>query len=222
MNETTIRSLYWLGILAGVVLFILMLWDYWGNDSDWFIGLVIAFAVVILGLVLLLLARSDEDDAPPAAPLPVAVPAAAPEAYYDYKGDVHDVIDIEGIGPIYAEKLQAQGIYTTARLCYEDAADVANRIGAPVKTVRAWQAMSELAKVNGIGKQYAEALVRAGLTGIQDLKDRKAARIADQVNAYLDTLEVNVLGQKVTEKRVLGWQKKAKPMRRVRQPVPEA
>lgn len=145
----------------------------------------------------------------------------APAPYYDYKGDVHPVIEVEGIGPKYAKKLQAAGIMTTARLCYEDAVNIAGKIDAPAKTVSGWQAMSELAKVKGIGPQYAEALVRAGVQGIQELKDRSAATLAEQVNKYLDSLKNNVLGTKITAKRIQGWQTAAKPMRRVKQAIPQ-
>lgn len=154
--------------------------------------------------------------------VPVAPAKTSSDAYYDYKGDVHPVLEVEGIGPKYAKKLEAAGIHTTARLCYEDAAHVAKTIGAHEKTVRSWQSMSELAKVKGIGPQYAEALARAGIEGIQELKDRSADAIADQVNEYLGGLKNNVLGSGITAKRVEGWQKAAKPMRRVRQAVPEA
>lgn len=142
--------------------------------------------------------------------------------YYDFKGDIHDVIDVEGIGPKYADRLIGMGIETTARLCYEDAAKIAETIDAPVKTVQNWQAMAQLAKVNGIGKQYAEVLVRAGVDNIDALKRRSPNTIADQVNAYVDGLKSNVLGTRVTPRRVENWQKHAKTMRRVRQPVPTA
>jgi hypothetical protein len=62
--------------------------------------------------------------------------------------------------------------------------------------------------------------VRAGIEGIAELKRRSAAKIADQVNAYLDTLDTNVLGVKITEKRVEGWQDHAQPMKRIRLQVP--
>lgn len=157
-----------------------------------------------------------------AKPAQTAKTAAKPHDYYDFKGDVHPVIEIEGIGPTYAKKLKAAGIESSARLCYEDAASIAGKIGAPAKTVASWQAMAELAKVNGIGPQYAEALSRAGVAGIQELKDRSAAAITEQVNTYLAGLKNNVLGTTITQKRIETWQKNAKPMRRVRQSIPDA
>lgn len=142
-------------------------------------------------------------------------------AYYDYTGDVHEVEELEGIGRIYGQKLRDIGVETTARLAYEDAEDLARRVMVPVKTVQQWQSMAELIKVKGVGKQYAEAMARAGIQGIAELKKRDAEAIAEQVNAYLDGLETNVLGTKITAKRVEGWQKAASGMKRVRLKVPE-
>ncbi|HUR64361.1 MAG TPA: DUF4332 domain-containing protein [Candidatus Thermoplasmatota archaeon] len=146
-----------------------------------------------------------------------AAPVAAPErAYYDYPGDVHPVEDVEGIGAIYGDRLRAAGVHTTARLCFEDAQQLADKVGVPLKTVQQWQAMGELVKVKGIGPQYAEALARAGIDGIAALKRRAASTVADQVNAYLDSLETTVVGTKITEARVEGWKKAAEGMKRVR------
>ncbi len=141
----------------------------------------------------------------------------AESAYYDYRGDDHPVEDVEGIGAVYAAKLKAQGIETTGRLCYENPAKLSTAIDVPMKTIETWQSMAQLMKVSGIGPQYAEALARAGIEGIDELKRRSPSRLADQVNDYLDSLEVNVIGTKITERRIAGWQAAAKSMRRVRQ-----
>ena len=141
--------------------------------------------------------------------------------YYDYAGDVHYVEDIEGIGRLYGDKLRQAGVHTTARLAYEDPEDLAARVGVPRKTVETWQAMSELIKVQGIGPQYAEALARAGIQGIADLKRRDPDEISQQVNGYLDSLQTNVIGTRITPRRVEGWQKAAAKMKRMRLKVPE-
>lgn len=142
------------------------------------------------------------------------------EVYFDYPGDSHEVEALEGIGPTYGKRLRDAGVLTTARLGYEDAGKLANAVQVPRGTVEAWQQMAQLVKVKGIGPQYAEALVRAGIGGIEDLKRRSPARMAEQVNAYLATLDVNVLGNKITEKRIEGWKESAKQLKRVRLAVP--
>ncbi len=151
-----------------------------------------------------------------------AEPVAEPDVFFDYAGDVHNVIDVEGIGPVFAERLRQLGVKTTSRLCYEDPTSLAERLDVPVKRVEQWQAMAELMKINGVGPQYAEALARAGITGIQELKRRTPRAVSDQVNDYLAKLETNVLGTAVTEKRIESWQAACKQMRRVRQRIPES
>lgn len=140
--------------------------------------------------------------------------------YFDYPGDNHPVEDLEGIGPTYGARLREAGVHTTARLTYEDSSKLAERIQVPRLTVEAWKQMAELVKVKGIGPQYAEALVRAGVAGIAELKRRSPAKMAQQINDYLETLDTNVLGNKITEKRVEGWKEAAKQLKRVRLQVP--
>ena len=149
-----------------------------------------------------------------------ARPAKPAAAYLDYKGDMHLVIELEGIGPTYAKRLQAAGIHTTDRLCYEKAVRVARIAKAPLKTARTWQSMAGLVKVKGIGPQYAEALSRAGVNGIDGLKASTPKAIAAKVTKYLDGLEASVVGSSVTPKRVQAWQRTARRMRKVRQPAP--
>jgi predicted flap endonuclease-1-like 5' DNA nuclease/uncharacterized membrane protein YhaH (DUF805 family) len=150
--------------------------------------------------------------------------AVAPEStetfYVDYPGDNHEVEDLEGIGPTYGQRLRDAGVHTTARLAYEDTGALAEKLQVPRGTVEAWKQMAELVKVKGIGPQYAEALVRAGIAGIAELKRRSPARVAQQVNDYLASLDSNVLGSKITEKRVEGWKEAAKQLKRVRLQVP--
>lgn len=160
--------------------------------------------------------------AKPKAPAKTAKPAKkAAAAYVDYKGDIDPVLDVEGIGPTYADRLVQAGVKTTARLCYEGPAKIAKITKAPLKTATTWHANAELMKINGVGPQYAEAMARAGIGGIDELKRLKADTIANRINTYLDSLDVNVLGTKITPRRVEGWQKKAAPMRKVRQKVPQ-
>jgi predicted flap endonuclease-1-like 5' DNA nuclease len=155
--------------------------------------------------------------APVAKPAPRKVrrrAARAPQRIYP--GDNHPVIDIEGIGPVYAKKLERMGITTTGLLNVAKPRRVAARLQVPLKTVKKWQAEAELIKVRGIGPQFAEALARAGVTGIDELKRRKADEIAKQVAKYLARVDQTVVGQPVTAKRIARWKRKAQPMRRVK------
>ena len=210
MKTNTIRTLFKIGIILAFIVFGVMLWDYFLNDSELMDPLTIAAAVILVILLLMLLLSPGADK------VIVTVPGEVQDTDdgLDYVGDVHEVVDLEGIGPTYAEKLHAIGVHNTQELLFTPDKDLASATGAKPKTVANWKAMAQLVKVRGIGPQYAEALVRAGIDGIEELRDEPAAAIAGAVQGYLDSLDNNVIGQKITAKRVQTWQKAAKKLKR--------
>lgn len=149
-----------------------------------------------------------------------AKPRAKRKPHSDFPGDDHLVIDIEGIGPIYAKRLQKEGVYTSSRLRFEKAGPLAKRIKAPRKVVKKWQAMAEMMKAKGIGPQYAEVMARVGVKGIDDLKQREPKALAKRVTKYLASLDSSVIGTNVKEGRAKSWVKAASKMRRRPIPVP--
>ena len=132
------------------------------------------------------------------------------------------VVELEGIGDAYAKRLNDAGIETTLRLLAEEPAALAERTGIASGHIESWQKMAEFTAVKGIGPQYAEALVRAGISGVAELKRRSAATLAKQVTDYLAGLDNHVLGTAITEARIKGWQEAAKGMRKARQLIPDA
>lgn len=141
---------------------------------------------------------------------------AGAAALLGYKGDSHPVVDVEGIGELWAGRLEACGVATTDELCRTDAQGLADRMGEAVETIRLWQGMAALMKVKGIGPQYAEALARSGVHGIDDLKARRAADVARDTNAWLDGQRQTVIKTRLTPARVQGWQKAARALRKVK------
>jgi predicted flap endonuclease-1-like 5' DNA nuclease len=88
-----------------------------------------------------------------------------------------DVLEVEGIGEIFARRLHELGVHTTDQLRLMNAQVLANNLGAPVGSVEKWQQMSELMLVDGIGKQSAELLVKAGITSIDQLKKQTPKKL---------------------------------------------
>jgi predicted flap endonuclease-1-like 5' DNA nuclease len=120
-------------------------------------------------------------------------------------GDVHPVIDIEGIGPKYSKGLQAIGINNTKQLWEADAAKVARVTGAPVSSVKSWQNMAELASVKDIGPQYAELLERSGVHTIDQLKSYNPDKLLNLVREKQDSLKVNIQGNSPGHATVENW-----------------
>jgi len=120
-------------------------------------------------------------------------------------GDVHPVLDIEGIGPEYNEKLQAMGIMNTRQLWESDAVQIAHKTSAPLSTVKSWQHMSELATIKDIGPQYAELLERSGIHSIGQLKNFNPNKLLKLVREKQNSLKVRIQGNSPGYTLVSHW-----------------
>ncbi|MBO5581778.1 MAG: DUF4332 domain-containing protein [Bacteroidales bacterium] len=95
----------------------------------------------------------------------------------------YKIIDIQGIGPVYAEKLIAIGIETVDQLL-EKGADAKGRQAIEEATgirhdlVLTWVNHADLFRVKGIGPQFAELLEAAGVDTVKELRNRNAANLA--------------------------------------------
>lgn len=102
----------------------------------------------------------------------------------------YKIIDIQGIGPVYAEKLIGIGIETVDQLL-EKGADAKGRqaiedaTGIRHDLVLTWVNHADLFRVKGIGPQFAELLEAAGVDTVKELRNRNAANLAAKM------LEVN-------------------------------
>lgn len=102
----------------------------------------------------------------------------------------YKIIDIQGIGPVYAEKLVAAGIETVDQLLAK-AADAKGRAALEEQTgirhdlILTWANHADLFRVKGVGPQFAELLEAAGVDTVKELRNRNAANLAAKM------LEVN-------------------------------
>lgn len=95
----------------------------------------------------------------------------------------YKVIDIEGVGAVYAEKLAASGIVTTEQLLEKCAAPagrkaLAEETGISEKVVLRWANHADLFRVKGVGPQFAELLEAAGVDTVKELAHRNAENLA--------------------------------------------
>ena len=85
---------------------------------------------------------------------------------------IYKIIDIQGIGPVYAEKLIAIGIETVDQLL-EKGADPKGRQAIEEATgidhgrVLTWVNHADLFRVKGIGPQFSELLEAAGVDTVK-------------------------------------------------------
>ena len=95
----------------------------------------------------------------------------------DYK-----IIDIEGVGDVYAEKLTAAGINKVSELLEKCAApkgrkDLADATGISEKLILRWTNHADLFRINGVGPQFAELLEAAGVDTVKEFRHRVAENL---------------------------------------------
>ena len=102
----------------------------------------------------------------------------------------YKIQDVQGIGPVYAEKLIAAGINNTDQLLEagktaKGRKELEESTGITGKLILTWVNHADLYRVNGIGPQFAELLEAAGVDTVKELATRNAANLAKKM------LEVN-------------------------------
>ena len=90
----------------------------------------------------------------------------------------YKIIDVEGIGPVYGEKLQAAGIKDTDALlekCSKPAGRKAleEETGISGKLILTWTNHCDLMRIHGVGPQFAELLEAAGVDTVKAFRNRK-------------------------------------------------
>ncbi len=115
------------------------------------------------------------------------------------------LLDVEGIGPTFAKKLNAAGFATTEDLLAADAKAVAKKTGISYVELRKWQDMAELIRLPGIGPQYSEVLVRCDINSVAELARQEAEPLSDRINAFLASKKTTITAAKITPKRVKPW-----------------
>ncbi len=94
----------------------------------------------------------------------------------------NNIKDIEGVGEVYAEKLNAAGIKTTADLLEKGATkkgrvQLAETTGISEKLILKWTNHSDLFRIKGIAGQFAELLEAAGVDTVKEFRHRIPANL---------------------------------------------
>jgi predicted flap endonuclease-1-like 5' DNA nuclease len=92
------------------------------------------------------------------------------------------IVEIEGIGHVYADKLTKIGVTTVENLLEKGASksgrkQLADDSGIDEGKILDWVNMADLFRVKGIGPQFAELLEAAGVDTVKELKNRKAENL---------------------------------------------
>lgn len=127
------------------------------------------------------------------------------------------IIDIEGVGPVYAEKLGKVGIKTVEALLKLGATpkgreEIAEGSGISKDLVLEWVNHADLYRIKGVAEEYSDLLEEAGVDTVVELSKRNAA------NLHAKILEVNAEKKLVrrvpTLKEIERWVEHAKTLPR--------
>ncbi len=127
------------------------------------------------------------------------------------------IINIEGIGPTYAEKLHSLKIRTTADLLTAGATptmrrELAEKTGISLKLILEWVNLSDLFRIKGVGEEYSDLLEEAGVDTVVEL----SKRVPEHLHAkMLEVNETKKLVRRVpTQAMVERWVTEAKTLPR--------
>jgi predicted flap endonuclease-1-like 5' DNA nuclease len=125
--------------------------------------------------------------------------------------------DIEGIGPVYAAKLNEAGLQTTDDLLSaggtpQGRASIAAKTGIADGLILEWVNHADLYCIKGVGSEYADLLEEAGVDTVVELAQRNTA------NLQAKMVEVNEQKKLVrslpSESQVADWVEQAKGLDR--------
>jgi len=125
---------------------------------------------------------------------------------------------IEGIGPVFAEKLRAAAISTIEALLEAGAAPERRKAleeatGIGHEYILDWVNRADLMRIRGVGEEYSDLLEKGGVDTVVELAQRNAD------NLYQKLLEVNAEKKLVrrppSSRAVAQWVQQAKALPRV-------
>ncbi len=128
------------------------------------------------------------------------------------------IIDVEGIGPKYAEKLKSVGIRTTDKLLKVGATpkgrkDLEEKSGIGHELILKWVNNADLYRIKGVGSEYAELLEKSGVDTVVELAKRVPQNLVD---AFAETNKKHKVVRRLPVlKEVTKWIDQAKKLPRV-------
>jgi predicted flap endonuclease-1-like 5' DNA nuclease len=128
------------------------------------------------------------------------------------------IVDIEGIGPVYARKLAKIGIRGTGGLLTKGATpkgrkEIAAKSGIGGKLILEWVNLADLYRIKGVGSEYSDLLEEAGVDTVVELAKRDAKNLYEKMLAT--NQKKNLVNQMPGRKQVAKWVAQAKRLPRI-------
>jgi predicted flap endonuclease-1-like 5' DNA nuclease len=125
---------------------------------------------------------------------------------------------VEGIGPVYAEKLRTIGVLTVLDLLRRGAtrkgrAELAELSGITGKLILRWVNHADLYRIKGVGSEYADLLEAAGVDTVVELAQRNPANLLPRM---VEVNEAKHLVRRIpVQSQVDDWVAQAKTLPRM-------
>jgi len=128
------------------------------------------------------------------------------------------IMAIEGIGEVYAQRLQEAGIRTTQALLEKGASpqgrkEIAEKTGITGTLILEWVNHADLFRIKGVGEEYSDLLEAAGVDTVPELAQRNPEHL------YQKLVEVNqekkLVRRLPTQAQVSDWIEQSKQLPRV-------
>ncbi len=131
--------------------------------------------------------------------------------------EVNKLIDVEGIGPVYAEKLKSAGAETTKDLLKlaktpDDRKKLAETTGIGEALILKWANHADLMRIKGIGGEFAELLEKVGVDTVKELRNRNAANLHEAVQKF-DLTTSPIVRRKPSKASIQTWIRQAKRLK---------
>jgi predicted flap endonuclease-1-like 5' DNA nuclease len=128
------------------------------------------------------------------------------------------LLDIEGVGPAYAQKLKEAGIETVEELLAKGASangrdTLAGQTGIPTTLLLEWVNHADLFRIQGIGGEYSDLLEEAGVDSVPELATRNPQNLHQKLTEIND--QKQLVRQLPSAAQVSSWVEQAKQLPRV-------
>ena len=128
------------------------------------------------------------------------------------------IVDVEGIGPKYAEKLAQAGVTSVEVLLSQGCSPegrkkIEETTGIDHKLILEWVNHADLYRIKGVGSEYSDLLEEAGVDTVPELAQRSPENLLKkmmEINA-----EKKLVRHMPTQAQVADWVDQAKKLPRV-------
>lgn len=157
-----------------------------------------------------------EDVAEPEAWIPESEDQKIPEDFYGKYN--RKIIEVEGIGEVYSERLAGVGITTTHAFLQSVSTrkgreELAEKTGISSKLILEWANHVDMMRIQGIGPQWSDLLEAVGVDTVRELAMRNPQNLRDTMITVNE--EKKLVRQLPTVEMLEDWIEQAKDLPRI-------